>query len=175
MSTVQENQQLEKQQTSEVLSAKQKHVNTLLFTGLPMGKPSRGLRLVSLFYFFYFFYFFLFLFFFSVSVKVLTVTPLVSGVFVHRAFCAYFLRIERVVELRIFLWWTQSHIVKDGLDWICKTRTGFVKHGFVKRAECIVKLNISTRNFVFEHEGMPKMPGIITRCKRVLLVFLDFS
>ena len=28
-----------------------------------------------------------------------------------------------------FLW----HIVKDGLDWICKTRTGFVKHGFVKR------------------------------------------
>ena len=25
------------------------------------------------------------------------------------------------------------HIVKHGLDWICKTRTGFVKHGFVKR------------------------------------------
>ena len=24
------------------------------------------------------------------------------------------------------------HIVKHGLDWICKTRTGFVKHGFVK-------------------------------------------
>ena len=46
-------------------------------------------------------------FFFSVSVKVLPVTPLVSGVFVHRAFCAYFLRIERVVELRRFLWWTQ--------------------------------------------------------------------
>ena len=45
--------------------------------------------------------------FFSVSVKVLPVTPLVSGVFVHRAFCAYFLRIERVVELRRFLWWTQ--------------------------------------------------------------------
>ena len=36
-------------------------------------------------------------FFFSVSVKVLPVTPLVSSVFVHRAFCAYFLRIERVV------------------------------------------------------------------------------
>ena len=35
--------------------------------------------------------------FFSVSVKVLPVTPLLSGVFVHRAFCAYFLRIERVV------------------------------------------------------------------------------
>ena len=31
------------------------------------------------------------------SVKVLPVTPLLSGVFVHRAFCAYFLRIERVV------------------------------------------------------------------------------
>ena len=34
---------------------------------------------------------------FSVSVKVLPVTPLLSGGFVHRAFCAYFLRIERVV------------------------------------------------------------------------------
>ena len=70
-----------------------------VFTGLPMGKPSRGLRLVCLFSFFFFF--------FSVSVKVLPVTPLVSGVFVYRAFCAYFLRIERVVELRRFLWWTQ--------------------------------------------------------------------
>ena len=50
----------------------------------------------------------LLLFFFSsVSVKVLPVTPLVSGIFVHRAFCAYFLRIKRVVELRRFLWWTQ--------------------------------------------------------------------
>ena len=68
------------------------------------GKPSRGLRLVSLFYLFNFFFVFVF---FSVSVKVLPVTPLVSGVFVHRAFCAYFLRIERVVELRRFLWWTQ--------------------------------------------------------------------
>ena len=46
-------------------------------------------------------------FFSSVSVKVWPVTPLVSGIFVHRAFCAYFLRIERVVELRRFLWWTQ--------------------------------------------------------------------
>ena len=35
--------------------------------------------------------------FFSVSVKVLPVTPLLSGGFVYRAFCAYFLRIERVV------------------------------------------------------------------------------
>ena len=26
-----------------------------------------------------------------------------------------------------------GHIVKHGLDWICKTRTGFVKRGFVKR------------------------------------------
>ena len=46
---------------------------------------------------------------FSVSVKVLPVTPLVSGVFVHRACCAYFLRIERVVEMRGFLWWTQEN------------------------------------------------------------------
>ena len=74
-----------------------------VITGLPMGKPSRGLRFVCLFSFFSFF----FLFFFSVLVKVLPVTPLVSGVFVHRAFCDYFLRIERVVELHRFLWWTQ--------------------------------------------------------------------
>ena len=47
------------------------------------------------------------LFYFSVSVKVLPVTPLLSGVFVYRAFCSYFLRIERVVEMRRFLWWTQ--------------------------------------------------------------------
>ena len=38
-----------------------------------------------------------FKFFFSVSVKVFPVTPLLSGVLVHRAFYAYFLRIERVV------------------------------------------------------------------------------
>ena len=57
----------------------------------------------SLFVFFFFFFFF----FFSVSVKVLPVTPLVSSVFVYRAFCPYFLRIERVVELRRFLLWTQ--------------------------------------------------------------------
>ena len=54
-----------------------------------------------------FVFFFLVFFFFSVSVKVLPVTPLVSGVFVYRAFWAYFLRIERVVELRRFLWWAQ--------------------------------------------------------------------
>ena len=41
--------------------------------------------------------FILVVFIFSVSVKVLPVTPLLSGVFVHGAFCAYFLRIERVV------------------------------------------------------------------------------
>ena len=46
-------------------------------------------------------------FFFFVSVKVLPVTPLLNGVFVHRAFSAYFLRMERVVEMRRFLWWTQ--------------------------------------------------------------------
>ena len=40
--------------------------------------------------------FILFLFF-SVLVKVLLVTSLLSGVFVHRAFRVYVLRIERVV------------------------------------------------------------------------------
>ena len=61
----------------------------------------------SFFVLFFLFFLFFFFFFFSVSVKVLPVTPLVSGVFVYRAFCAYFLRIERVVELRRFLQWTQ--------------------------------------------------------------------
>ena len=66
-------------------------------TGLPFGNPSLKLSGICSVLFF----------FSSVSVKVLPVTPLVSGIFVHRAFCAYFPRIERVVELRRFLWWTQ--------------------------------------------------------------------
>ena len=74
----------------------------LLVTGLPnpvgisvsfrgffccywVAKPSRNLGFIS------------WVFLFSVSEKVLPVTPLLSGGFVHRAFCAYFLRIERVV------------------------------------------------------------------------------
>ena len=65
-----------------------------LVTGLPYGNPSLEMEgICSVFS--------------SVSVKVLPVTPLVSGIFVHRAFCAYFLRIKRVVELRRFVWWTQ--------------------------------------------------------------------
>ena len=44
---------------------------------------------------------------FSASVEFLPVTSPVSGVFVHRAFCAYLLRIVRVVEMRRFRWWTQ--------------------------------------------------------------------
>ena len=68
-----------------------------VITGLPYGKPSLEMEGICLVLFF----------FSSVSVKVLPVTPLVNGIFVHRAFCAYFLRIERVVELRRSLWWTQ--------------------------------------------------------------------
>ena len=63
-----------------------------LFTGLPQTQSESVFNFVV----FLFFVFFFFLFF-SVSVKVLPVTPLLSGVFVHRAFYAYFLRIERVV------------------------------------------------------------------------------
>ena len=69
----------------------------MFITGLPYGNPSLKMDGIGSVLFF----------FSSVSVKVLPVTPLVSGIFVHRAFCAYFLRIERVVELRRFLWWTQ--------------------------------------------------------------------
>ena len=71
----------------------------LFLLGCQYGNPSRKVDGICSFYFF--------VVFFSVSVKVLPVTPLVSGVFVHRAFCSYFLRIERVVEMRRFLWWTQ--------------------------------------------------------------------
>ena len=49
-----------------------------------------------------FFYLFLFLFF-SVSAKVLPVTPLLSGVFVHRVFCAYYVRFEGAGVMRRFL------------------------------------------------------------------------
>ena len=43
------------------------------------------------------------------------------------------------------------HIVKHRLDWICKTRTGFVKHGFVKHGFVIrgfVKHGFVKRRFV---------------------------
>ena len=60
-----------------------------VITGLPVWQTQSG-SAFSLFVL-------LFSFFYSVSVKVLPVTPLLNGVFVHRAFCAYFPRIERVV------------------------------------------------------------------------------
>ena len=46
---------------------------------------------------------FFFLVFFSVSVKVLPVTPLLSGVFVHRVFFAYFVRFEAAGVMRSLL------------------------------------------------------------------------
>ena len=49
------------------------------------------------------FYFILFYFILFVLVKVLPVTPLLSGVFVHRVFCAYFVRFEGVGVIRRFL------------------------------------------------------------------------
>ena len=73
------------------------------FTGLPVWQ-SQSESGWDLFVSFILFILFLF---FAVSVKVLPVTPMASGVFVYRAFCAYFLRIERVVEMSRFLWWTQ--------------------------------------------------------------------
>ena len=49
-------------------------------------------------------------FFFSVSGKVLPVTPLLSSVFVHRVFSAYFVRFEGVGVLRRFPWCTQENV-----------------------------------------------------------------
>ena len=42
--------------------------------------------------------------------------------------------------------WDIWHIVKHGLDWICKTRTGFVKHRFVKHG--FVKRGFVKHGFV---------------------------
>ena len=78
--------------------------NNCFITGLPVWQTQSESGWDLFVFFFSFFSFFLF---FSVSVKVLPVTPLLSGIFVHRAFCSYFLRIERVVEMRRFLWCTQ--------------------------------------------------------------------
>ena len=50
------------------------------------------------------------IFLFSMSVKVLPVTPLLNGVFVHRVFCAYFFRFEGVGVIRRFPWCTQENI-----------------------------------------------------------------
>ena len=54
--------------------------------------------------------FYFYWFFFSVTVKVLPVTPLLSGVFVHRVFVAYFVRIEGVGVMCRFLWCKQENI-----------------------------------------------------------------
>ena len=68
------------------------HDQLTIVTGLPKTQSESVLNFV-----FFLFFVLLFFLFFSVSVKVLPFTPLLSGVFEHRAFYAYFLRIERVV------------------------------------------------------------------------------
>ena len=69
--------------------------------GCQYGNPSRKMGNISLFYY---------AFIFSVSVKVLPVTPLLSGVFLHRVFCAYFVRFVGVGVMRSFLWGTHENI-----------------------------------------------------------------
>ena len=53
------------------------------------------------------------------SVKVLPVTPLLSGVFVHRVFCAYFVTFEGAGVMLRFLWCTQEDIslTCNGVAW----------------------------------------------------------
>ena len=55
------------------------------------------------------------------SVKDLPVTLLLSGVFVHRVFCAHFVRFEGAGVLRRFLWWTQENIklICNGVESHC--------------------------------------------------------
>ena len=64
-----------------------------------VAKPSRNLGFIS----------WVFLLF-SVSGKVLPVTPLLSGVFVHRVLSAYFVRFEGAGVMRRFSWCTQENI-----------------------------------------------------------------
>ena len=52
----------------------------------------------------------LLLFIFFRAGKVLPVTPLLSGVFVNRVFCAYFVGFEGAGVMCRFLWWTQENI-----------------------------------------------------------------
>ena len=66
------------------------------------GLPNPVGICVSFVVFFLFVFIYLFIFFFSVSVKVLPVTPLLSGVFVHRVFCGYFVRFEGARVIRRF-------------------------------------------------------------------------
>ena len=63
------------------------------FTGLPMANQSRSV-----------FDFVVFSFFFSVSGKVLPISPLLSGVFVYRVFCAYFVSFEGTGVMCRFPW-----------------------------------------------------------------------
>ena len=59
---------------------------------------------------FHFVGFFIYFYFFSVSGKVLPVTPLLGGVFVHRVFCAYFVRFEGAGVMCRFPWCTHEII-----------------------------------------------------------------
>ena len=59
---------------------------------------------------FHFVFYFILFYFFSVSGKVLPVTPLVSSVFVHRLFSAYFVRFEGAGVIRRFPWCTQEKV-----------------------------------------------------------------
>ena len=49
-------------------------------------------------------------YFFRVGKKVLPVTPLLSSVFVHRVFSAYFVRFEGAGVIRRFPWCTQEKV-----------------------------------------------------------------
>ena len=63
-------------------------------TGLPVGQTQSESGL----------HFIVFYFFFSVSGKGLSVTPLLSSVFVHRVFSEYFVRFEGAGVIRRFPW-----------------------------------------------------------------------
>ena len=55
--------------------------------------------------------FVVFSFFFSVSGKVLPISPLLSGVFVYRVFCAYFVSFEGTGVMCRFLVNTAEHLI----------------------------------------------------------------
>ena len=54
----------------------------------------------------------------------------------------------------------ERHIVKHGLDWICKIWTGFVKHGFLKHG--FVKHGFVKHGFVRKSKDRPtRTPDVV--------------
>ena len=93
----------EKRMSIHVLSVMRQVIYLVTSMAIPVEKYVIFLR-------FFGYFFKIFIVFFFVLVEVLPVTPLLNGVFVHKVFCAYFVRFEGAGVMRRFLWCTQENI-----------------------------------------------------------------